>query len=900
MPISFLATKFYIPRPRKTLVQRAQLFDQLNNGIRGKLILVSAPAGYGKSTLVAAWLKSQELPAAWVSADEGDNDYDSFFSYLLEAIHQKVPMAGQAVLQMLQSPMPPAPDNLVGLVLGELSTLSQECILVVDDYHLINNPAIHAAFCQIIESAPVELHFIICSRTELPFSVSRLRASDELLELTQRDLSLSLDESKVYMNLVMGAGLQPVDIAVLQDRTEGWLAGLQLAALSLRGLPDPVGFIHALKGDNRFIGDYLVDEVLSFIPADLLDFLMRTSILSRMEASLCNEVLQIENSRELIEAVDKQRLFIMPLDDSRQWFRYHHLFREMLQARLARRSPEIVAGLYRRASAWYAQHDMKEEAVECALEGGDYDQAASLIKQVGLRLLSHGGWGQLLKWYDRIPQAEFYRQPDLWLIYFMTLINTGLIADAQHKIKQLSEQHLQALRLPDEELRRIRGELAAAHGVIVLHSQADPALAKELLAQARQSLSGDGTFRFAFANNNYGVCCLLLGEIETARETYEKTVSWWKKNELSLSRVMGASYLADTIAAAGNLRRAEALFQETVQYVHEVGLQQGAVFSKANLGLGSIYYEWNKLDEARNYLAEGIRLAEQGGYLNQLLPGCANLTRIQNRAGDLAGVEATIQRARQLAEKYGDPPAASAFINAMEAEAALQRGALFVVDSWLTYRKDSPADATDIFSQYERATLGRVLAAREDYAAMTEVIKPLWELALRQGRVKDAIALDVIMARCLYMKGEPLPAMAILQRALYKAEPNHFVRSFLDEGGVVVSMIKQLLASGPRPEPAAEACSTENLYFLLDEAAKDTLHASTKQALPQTAARVEPLTDQELHILRLLEAGFQNKQIAKELTISLNTVKYHLKNIFGKLGVVNRTQAARIIRQEAR
>jgi LuxR family maltose regulon positive regulatory protein len=458
MPAHFLSTKFFIPRPRKTLVQRKQLFDRLNGGIHGKLILVSAPAGYGKTTLITTWLKSQELPVAWVSVDEGDNDYYSFFSYLLEAIHQKVPQVGETLLQMLQSPMPPSQDNFVGLALNELSSLSQNCLLAIDDYHLITNPAIHTAFCQIIESSPVELHFIICSRTELPFSVSRLRASNELLELTQRDLSLTLDESILYMNLVMGAGLQPVDIAILQNRTEGWLVGLQLAALSLRGLPDPVGFIHSLKGDNRYIGDYLVDEVLSFIPADVLDFLLRTSILSRMETSLCNYVLQIENSQELLESVDKRRLFIMPLDDNREWFRYHHLFREMLSARLARRSPEIVAGLYQRASAWYAEHEMKEDAVDYALDGNDYPRAALLIKEIGLRLLSQGGWNQLLNWYDRIPEAEFHRQPDLWLIYFMTLINTGLIADAAKNIEEISDKDLRELNLPDDELIRVRGE----------------------------------------------------------------------------------------------------------------------------------------------------------------------------------------------------------------------------------------------------------------------------------------------------------------------------------------------------------------------------------------------------------------------------------------------------------
>ena len=446
MSSPFLSTKFFVPQPRKAIVHREHLFDLLNGGIQGKLVLVSAPAGYGKTTLISSWLAHQVLPVAWVSEDEGDNEYFRFFSYLLEALRQKDLQIGETLLQMLQSPMPPSQDIFVELFLKELLSISHECILVIDDYHMINNPAIHSDFSQIIENSPKELHFIICSRTELPFSVSRLRASDELLELTQRELSLTLDESTMYMNLVMGAGLQTVDIAILHDRTEGWLVGMQLAALSLRGQADPVGFIYSLKGDNRYIGDYLVDEVLLQIPPELENFLLRTSVLKRMESSLCNYVLEIGNSHELLESIDKLRLFIIPLDDKRRWFRYHHLFGEMLYARLVRRSSEDVTGLLQRASAWHAAQGMKEDAIDYALEGNDHPRAAELVKEIGLPVLSHGGWKQVLNWYNQIPEAEFQRHPDLWLPYFMTLINGGLITDAAKKLNGISVKDLKTLR----------------------------------------------------------------------------------------------------------------------------------------------------------------------------------------------------------------------------------------------------------------------------------------------------------------------------------------------------------------------------------------------------------------------------------------------------------------------
>jgi LuxR family maltose regulon positive regulatory protein len=434
--------------------------------------------------------------------------------------------------------------------------------------------------------------------------------------------------------------------------------------------------------------------------------------------------------------------------------------------------------------------------------------------------------------------------------------------------------------------------------VVILHSEADPSRAKEALAEACKYLSGDETTSMTFAVFNYGVSCYLLGEIDEARDMFEKSISWGVRDDFPLARVMGTSYLAETMALTGKLQKADRHLQETIRYVKEVGLQQGAVFSKANLGLGSLYYEWNKLDEALHFLTEGLRLAEQGGYLNHLLVGCSTLVRIQNMHGDLEGVQETIQRARRMAEKYGDPPVAVMYIKALEADVGLQQGDLFTVNNWLGgWRKNSP-NAANLFSRYDQITYARALAAKEDYSSMSELIRPIWDSALRQGRVKDAITCEVLMAKSLFLSGEPLPAMAILQEALYKAEPDHFVRTFLDEGGVVISMIKQMLANGGDPKPDSEECSGDYLYFLLDEVARNTLKASTSRPLAKSMEGLEPLTDHELQILHMLEAGYPNKQISQELSISLNTVKYHLKNIYGKLGVVNRTQAARIIRKD--
>ena len=683
MSTKFITTKFFIPQSRKKIVNREYLINLLNDGIDRKLILVSAPAGYGKTSLIVSWLEKQQMPVTWVSIDSGDNDFYRFFGYMLEALHRVIPPVGKKLLHLLESAMPPSEDDFVELVLIELSILSTDCILVIDDYHLINNPDIHKSFFQIIERSPKELHFVICSRTDSLFSVSKLRSSGELLELTQRELSLTIGESNIFINNVMEMGLQPADIAILHDRTEGWLVGMHMAAISLKNASDPTGFIHSLKGDNRYIGDYLVDEVLSLKPENLQDFLLRTSILNRMEASLCNYVLQIENSQDLLESIDTQHLFIVPLDEKRGWFRYHHLFREMLFARLLHRSPELISDLYHRASEWKATHGMEEEAIDYSLNANDFTQAGVLLTEISLNLVSHGRWNQLLNWYSRIPEIEFRKLHKLWMTYFMTLINVGSINEAANKLQELSTIDFKALNFSDEVINRVRGELAAVQGVIYLHRKADPLLANKSLREAIECFSSDGSYRLAFARNNYAVSCLLLGEIEKAHPIFEKNVFWGKKNKLSQSIVMGTSYLADAEAMAGNLHRAERLIQSVIRFAHEKGLEHGALFSKANLVMGSLFFEWNKLDDALLYITDGIRLAEKGGYLEQLLPAYAILARIQWLQGDHVGIHEALHRARVVAEKYENPPIAISFVNAIEAVMAQQWGDLYVVDNWL-------------------------------------------------------------------------------------------------------------------------------------------------------------------------------------------------------------------------
>jgi LuxR family transcriptional regulator, maltose regulon positive regulatory protein len=898
MDVIYPSTKFFIPRPRRNIVRRQRLFGRLNESADGKLISVCAPAGYGKTTLVASWLASQERPVAWLSVEESDNDIYRFCLCVLDALRAHQLLAGDQLRQMLHSAAPPSEASLPALLLNELAGLQAECILVVDDYHVISDPAVHDLVHRTIEQAPSELHFLFCSRTGLPFAVSRLRVRSELFELGQQDLGLTLEETGLYMNMIMGVGLKAADVAELHRRTEGWLVGLQLAAISLRDHADPAAFIQNLTGDNRYIADYLVDEVLGQIPADLQDFLLRTSALREMSGPLCDAMLEIDYSQDLLEALDRRRLFIIPLDEIRQSFRYHHLFRDMLFDRLERRSPGLAVTLYQRASAWYSANGSKETAVEYALLAGDFAAVRGLLVEIGPGVLYRGNWTQLLSWYEELPERLFLDAPELWLNYLMTLINAGAILTASRKLDKMEAEDLERKIVSETELAVASGNLAAVRGVLDLHSRADAVQAIGSLAKARERLPRVINIDAIFAEFNYGAACLLAGEYKQGRVSLERSVEWARQENVSLGALIGMSYVAGALALAGELRAAHQLLQAAGRYAHEWGLQEGAVFAKANLELGRIYYEWNQLETAAHYLGEGIRLAEQGGYLDQLLTGYVDFMRVQLLQGDAAGARETVERLRAIVEKYGNPPVGLSVYEAARADLALQLGDLGVANRWADRYQPAPGNPYTVYAEYQQLVLARLLSHRDDNSGMCRVISPMRERAAEQGLRAATIFYDVMEARCLFMGGEPENALGLLESALAAAEPDQFIRTFLDEGGVVISMIKQLLTAR-KADSSQGSISLEYLHRLLDEAAKDTVKASTGHAPAGGVEGPVALTSQELKVLELLEGGCTNKQISAELSISLNTVKFHLKNIYGKMGVANRTQASRALREKS-
>ena len=439
MPL--LQTKLYLPSICSDVVSRGRLTTRLSQSKRNKLTLISAPPGYGKTTLASCWLAQQDQPVAWVSLDESDNDPVRFFSYLITALHQTNASIGKTCLEMLQSPNPPPYETLTTSLINDLVTSDQGFILTLDDYHLIETREIHDSLTYLLDNLPSNLHLVIISRAEPPLPIAKLRAQSQLSELHAADLRFTQTEAATFLNQVMGLGLSDDEIAMLKAQTEGWIIGLQLTALSLKDTSGTERPIHRISGDDRYIADYLIGEVLSRQPESLQQFLLKTSILNRLSADLCNVVAEIENSQPILETLEKSNLFVVPLDNTREWYRYHHLFAEMLRFRLEHRYVGLLPDLYQQAFDWHKAQGLLEEAVRYALKGQMYAQAADIVEEVGYQTYWQNRAHTVWEWLEALPDDLLQSRPQLRIFYAYTQINQGKVEDAEHTLGSLS-RHL--------------------------------------------------------------------------------------------------------------------------------------------------------------------------------------------------------------------------------------------------------------------------------------------------------------------------------------------------------------------------------------------------------------------------------------------------------------------------
>ncbi len=891
MPSPLVRTKLYIPPVRPEMVRRPRLLTLPRAPESPRLTLVSAPPGFGKTTLLASWVEAARAAGravAWVSLEETERQPESFWTYVVTALDDAAPGVGASALALLQSPHPSIATVLT-LVLNELSARPEGLDLVLDDYHCADGPAIADDVSFLLLHLPPAVHLVIGTRADPALPLGRLRARGELVEVRAADLRFTLAEAASYLNEAVGLDLQAGDIAALEGRTEGWIAALQLAALSLRGRHDGAAFIAGFTGDDRYVVDYLVEEVIGRQPDRIRTFLLETSILERLSGALCDAVTGGDDGRRVMEQLDRSNLFVVPLDDTRQWYRYHHLFADVLRAHLLHERPGQVADLHRRAAQWYVGHDEPVPAVRHALAAGDVELAADVIERSAIGMLRDRQEASVRRWVDDVPYDVVRRRPVLAVGFIGALMSSGQLEGVDARLDDLER----LLAAPQEDttvldpsvlprlpgtLETYRAALALARGMpgdTVVHADRAVALAApgdDLTVAAASALSGLASWA--------------SGDLEGADRGYSRAVEGLRRAG-NYSDVLGCSItLADLQVTSGRLDGAVGIYEGALRLAaeHEVG---GPLRGTADmvLGLGQVALERGDLEAAAAHLRRVEQLGEQCGLPQHPYRWRVTRARLLESDGDLAGAVALLEEADRV--YVGDFSPNVRPVPAQRARVLVAQGRLVEARDWARGVHLGPDDELHYVWEYEHVTLARILlrehAAEGSVPALQTASGLLQRLLVaaqeggRTGTVIEILALQALAHQARHGRHDVPSAAALLGRALRLAEPQGYVRVFVGEGLPMVMLLEALVRKDPSWDYA-----------------RRLLKASRPVSRPVPArdqGLVDPLSVRELDVLRLLATDLDGPAIARELVVSLNTVRTHTKSIYAKLGVSSRRAA---------
>jgi LuxR family maltose regulon positive regulatory protein len=900
-PDKLLSAKLNIPVERRDHLARPRLTERLSAGLQRKVTLCSAPTGFGKTSLLSEWIRVSRIPAAWLSLDAHDNESVRFLSYLIAALQTIKPMIGQDILTWLQTPSQLAgqastllseewEDRVLTSLVNDITATPGTFVLVLDDYHMIESPQIHEIIGFLNEHSPAYMHLVIASRSDPPLPIARLRARRQLNELRETDLRCTADETLTLLNQVMRLGLAKEDVAALEARTEGWIAGLQLAAQALQPLvfgsgktvtPDPTiahNFIKDFSGSHRYVLDYLVDEVLSRQPEHVQQFLFQTSILENMSGELCDAVTNRKDSQATLEGMERLNLFLVPLDGERHWYRYHSLFADLLRHRLEDTLPNQIHELHRRASEWYASKDRVYEAVGHALSAKDYARAAGLIETAGPIMAMRGEAANLLAWMDALPDHAVQARPRLSLTYAWTLFVSSNLGSIEPRLQDA----LKALDAVPLQAEGLLIEVAILRAIIAVYQ----GNAKRAIDLCIPVLSHTPETSLA----RCGICSVLgdaylqADRLDEASRSYEEALRCGIAIGNPILSMISINDLARLKIEQGKLHEASQLFRQVLDWG---GNQRAPLYpvGQAYVGMGGLVQEWNEFEAAESHLRTGVAYCERGGYTRYAMLGNLSLARIMAARGDTKSMLDLVGRAEQLAKRTG--------VQGFTSRVAAQRVRLWLMPTvrnitpafeWLSSCGIHPDDQPHYSSEFEYLTLARVLIAQNrehpggrDDRPTLRLLDQLLHMAESAGRTQSVIEVLVLSALAWQASGELDKAIDALERALAVAEPENYLRLFLDEGSLMATLLRMLVSHQVHPEYATR---------LLREFDQRDSMGDGKAALG------ESLTEREMQVLRLLAAGMSNSDIADHLVITLTTVKAHARNIFRKLDVENRTQAA--------
>ena len=898
MAVPLLETKLHVPRPRRSLVARARLSERLGRGVESALTLVSAPAGFGKTTLLTQWLAAAAADGrstAWLSLDERDNDPAVFWTYLVAALKTAAPGVGDGALALLQSPQTPI-DAVLSALLNDLSAIPDDVVLVLDDFHVIEGREVQDAMTFLLEHLPAQLHLVIAGRVDPALPLARLRARGELVEIRAADLRFTPEEAAGYLNGAMGLALTAQDVVVLEGRTEGWIAALQLAALSMQGRGDVSAFIAGFAGDDRYIVDYLAEEVLQRQPEAVRRFLLQTAILDRLSGPLCDAVTGQDGGKAMLAALERGNLFLVPLDDRRRWYRYHQLFADVLRAHLLDERPDDVPDLHLRASAWFEQHGEPSEAIRHALAGEDFARAADLVELAFPAMRRSRQEVTVRGWLDAIPDELIRVRPVLSVNAVGVLLVVGEIEGVEGRLRDAErwlDQAAGTSQGPDaparemvvvdhEEFARLPGAIEVYRAALALARGDAPGCVQHARRALELSLEDDHLGR-ASAAGFLGLTSWASGDLEAAHRSWSECVAGLLRVGHVADTLGCTIALADIRTAQGRLGAAMRAYEQALQLATEHGGPVLRGTADMYVGMSEVHRERNDLRAATQHLLRSRELGEHAGLAQNPYRWRVAMARIRAAEGDLDGAADLLDEAERVYASDFFPEVRP--VPALRARVRLTQGQLGEALGWVRERGLAATDDLRYLREFEHITLARVLLAQ--YATepaggsndeATGLLTRLLEAAEQGARTGSVIEILVLQALAQQAHGDLPAALAALHRALTLAEPAGYVRIFVDEGPPMAALLRAIAKKG---------FARNYVHRLL---AAGTLAADSP---PVAQGLIDPLSEREQEVLRLLGTDLDGPEIARELIVSLNTLRSHTKNIYSKLGVNNRRAAVR-------
>jgi LuxR family maltose regulon positive regulatory protein len=872
-----------VPRPRSNWIPRPRLLQRLDHGLTARpglsspqLTLVSAPAGYGKTTLLASWIAQAERPVAWLSLDEGDDDPACFLAYLtaaLETLPGFLAPDGRDDLEV-------SGEARLTVLVNRVTRLVEPAILVLDDFHRVTAPTVVGYVAYLLDHLPSTLCIVIATRADPPLPIARLRAGGQLTEIRQADLRFTPAEAAAFLHHALDLDLTQEQVAALADRTEGWIAGLHMAAASLRHREDVGSFITSFAGSHRYVMDYLLEEVLGRQPAEVQRFLLRTSILDRLSAPLCDAVLldpPPTGSQSVLEDLEQANLFITPLDDHRIWYRYHRLFADLLRRQLSQRHPDVIPELHARASRWYEDQALLPDSIDHALNAGDFERSAMLIERVIEPLIKRSELMTLRNWLGALPEEVLHRRPQLCAYHAWLLLLAG------EPVRRV-DARIAALR---EHVGCDSGQLKAVQALVSISQGRIDGVAM-LADQALQTLTREDGFWYSVAAWLQDLLRMSDGDLrDEDGEPLRHMVDAHLGGENVLLCVIGLCNVGELRIKQGRLREAQGVFERALSRAEDAAGERLPIAGEPLTWLGELARERNDLAAAERYLADGLELVRQWGPV-AAIEGYTALARLQQAQGDRAGADEALDEASRLAVSFDATEMDDHLVALARARIAALRGDFEAVERWATSRGLDSIDPDDLqidvtielhLRKYELVVLGlaRILEGRPRVALT--FLDPLLAYVTEKGRWGLGIEILALQAVALQMVGERERALSRLERALSRAEPERYARLFIDMGDPMAQLLYRAAQAGLCPEYAGRLLAAFPQPSVAEPADQP------RQPL------IEPLSDRELEVLASIAEGLTNQETAQRLCISERTVKWHASNIYGKLQVGNRTEA---------